>query len=64
MYPIARSPMSRSEPTADRPEESPASTDDRFASLTVEDGGVVVYDRENPERWVQSTEAVTLEEAR
>lgn len=64
MHPIARSPMSPSDPSTDRIEESTASIDDRFASLCIEDGSVVVYDREDPDRWIQTTEAVALEEAR
>jgi len=38
-------------------------TDDR-AALPLADGGVVIYDPENPAAWIQSDELVALAERR
>lgn len=41
-----------------------ATVDDRYASLSMADGTVVVYDSENPEAWIQSGTTVAIEEVR
>ena len=40
------------DPTPDRPESVLDS--DRYAHLSLVDGAVVIYDREEPDTWVQS----------
>lgn len=49
--------------TDDATHSSNESTPGRYGSFTT-DGDVVVYDRENNERWIQSDVGVPLEEAR
>lgn len=52
-------------PTDELPEskaehpESPLDSD-RYSHLTLEDGAIVIYDRESPETWVQSDVAVEV----
>lgn len=38
------------------------STEPRYAELNVGDGEYVIYDRENHQAWIQSTEAVSITE--
>lgn len=38
-------------------------TFDRYADLSLADNTTVIYDRENPQRWIQSDTTVTLDEA-
>lgn len=54
--------MTRTDNT--EPAEQPGTVADRFASLSVANGDVVVFDTEDPDRWIQSDAAVELEEAR
>lgn len=44
---------------ANEPPESVIDTD-RYAQLTLEDGAVVIYDREEPETWLQSDVVVEV----
>lgn len=37
---------------------------DRYVELNLNDDTIVIYDREDPQRWVQSDAAVRLVEAR
>lgn len=37
----------------------PATDDDRYAELSLEDGSVVIYDAENPSAWIQSDATVS-----
>jgi hypothetical protein len=39
--------------------ETPAPDEQRYAELSLEDGGVVIYDAENPSAWIQSDAAIT-----
>lgn len=50
-----------SEPEAKDPTERHAG---RYGDVALEDGTVVVYDRERERRWLKSDRAVALEEAR
>jgi hypothetical protein len=36
----------------------------RYAELNIGDEEFVIYDRENHQAWIQSTEAVTVEDSR
>ena len=36
--------------------------DSRYADLTLDAGEYVVYDRQNPQAWLQSSVAVTLDD--
>jgi hypothetical protein len=49
--------------TDDATNSSNESTSGRYGSFTT-DGDVVVYDRENETRWIQSDAAVSLAEVR
>lgn len=46
------------EPLSDHP--GSALDCDRYAQLPLEDGSVVIYDRERPDTWVQSDYTVDL----
>lgn len=46
------------EPPADHP--GAALDGDRYAHLPLEDGSVVIYDREHPDTWVQSDYVVDV----
>lgn len=50
--------MADNRPDADAPGEPsfepPAPDTDRYAHLSLGDGAVVIYDREEPETWLQS----------
>ena len=37
---------------------------DRYAELNIGDEEFVIYDRENHQAWIQSTEAITVEDIR
>lgn len=34
---------------------------DRYAEITLEDGGIIIYDRDNENAWVQSQAPVELQ---
>lgn len=33
----------------------------QYAEVSLEDGGVIIYDRENPNKWIQSNPAIDPE---
>lgn len=43
-----------SKQTPDMDEETDEKTEERYASLEIGDGDVVIYDREEPSAWLQS----------
>ena len=45
--------------STDEPPESPLDSD-RYAHLSLDDDAVVIYDREEPETWLQSDFAVEI----
>lgn len=47
-----------------RTDEAVASVPARYTSLTLPDGDLVIYDRQDEQRWVQSDDAVSLTEVR
>jgi hypothetical protein len=47
------------EPTAEEPPRS-ARDDERYAHLELGDGAVVIYDREDPDTWLQSDFTVEI----
>ena len=54
--------MSNTQETADsseRPPESPLDSD-RYAHLSLDDDAVVIYDREQPDTWLQSDFVVEI----
>jgi hypothetical protein len=47
------------EPTTEEPPRA-ARDDERYAHLSLGDGEVVIYDREDPDTWLQSDFAVEI----
>jgi hypothetical protein len=45
--------------SSDRPPESPLDSD-RYAHLSLDDDAVVIYDREQPDTWLQSDFVVEI----
>jgi hypothetical protein len=41
-------------------EKSTGEADDRYGAFETGNGDLVVYDRENPEAWVQASNAIAL----
>ena len=53
---------SESQDVEPRPAEEglPGLPPDRYAALGLTDGGLIVYDRTEPEAWIQSDDAVAI----
>lgn len=45
-------------------DESDEERDDRHASINLEDGGFIIYDRENPQAWIQANGSSSVLEVR
>lgn len=58
---MSNTPSSRDEPV-EPPADDPGSIPegDRYAHLPLEDGSVVIYDRQHPDTWVQSDYVVDV----
>jgi len=56
--------MNEDRPHAETEEQNTDGTfDGQYAMFPLEDDGVVLYDRDNAEAWIQSEGATSLEEA-
>lgn len=52
--------QTRDDPT----ESSGAEEHPRYADISIDDGEIIIFDRENHRRWIQSTVAVSVHELR
>lgn len=54
-------PSTADGPSGDAPDPPSSALDsERYAHLPLDDGGVVIYDRRDPETWLQSDFAVEV----